>query len=136
MYKNFYKIIFNRNLGLLITVCETAHNNGKLSKDKICKIFIFNVSGNTHLDGSVIASKADKDKNYFSTGTLTFNNIAKEKSYESTAGSVSFSAGTGGMSFVPTLSHFEDEEHGTTHAAIFNNGTVASVGWATCCPRI
>ena len=82
------------------------------------------VGGNTHLDGAVIASKADKDKNYFSTGTLTFNNIANEKSYESTAGSVSFSAGTGGMSFVPTLSHFEDEEHGTTHAAIFNNGTV------------
>ncbi|MBR5675968.1 MAG: hemagglutinin repeat-containing protein, partial [Neisseriaceae bacterium] len=82
------------------------------------------VGGNTHLDGAVIASEADKEKNRFSTETLTWHNIANEKSYESTAGSVSFSAGTGGMSFIPTLSHFEDEEHGTTNAAIFGNGTV------------
>ncbi|MBQ9724120.1 MAG: VENN motif pre-toxin domain-containing protein, partial [Neisseriaceae bacterium] len=152
MNKNLHKVIFNKTTGLMIVVCETAHSCGKSRKIVIFNLsgslsysetkanlktvneqtglfagedgIYLTVGGNTHLDGAVIASKADKDKNYFSTGTLTFNNIANEKSYESTAGSVNFSAGTGGMSFVPTLSHFEDKEHGTTHAAIFNNGTV------------
>ena len=41
MNKLLYKVIFNSNIGLMIVVCETAHNNGKSSNDRICKIIVF-----------------------------------------------------------------------------------------------
>ena len=44
MRQNLHKTMFNRNLGLMIEVCETAHNNGKSSKDKVCKIALFTLS--------------------------------------------------------------------------------------------
>lgn len=41
------------------------------------------VKGNTHLTGAVIDSKAEKEKNKLTTGTLTWEDIENKASYES-----------------------------------------------------
>ncbi|MBR6027245.1 MAG: hypothetical protein IK065_06600 [Neisseriaceae bacterium] len=37
MNKNLHKLIFNRNLGLMIAVCEITHNSGKSTEIKFAK---------------------------------------------------------------------------------------------------
>ena len=45
MNKQLHKVIFNKSIGLMAVVAETAHNNGKSSKDKRFHVALFNLSG-------------------------------------------------------------------------------------------
>lgn len=60
MNKNLHKVIFNRNLGLMIAVSETAHNSGKSSKDKIFQVALLCISGNLNI-------RSDEDINLTDT---------------------------------------------------------------------
>ncbi|EKT4521414.1 hemagglutinin repeat-containing protein [Pseudomonas putida] len=54
------------------------------------------VGKHTQLDGSVIASTADADKNRLSTGTLGWSDIANKAEFKSQLASASISGGNGG----------------------------------------
>ena len=65
MNKNLHKVIFNKSTGLMIAVCETAHNNGKSSKDKRFQVALFSLSGSLKRSStsvSEVKNNFDKDK--------------------------------------------------------------------------
>ncbi|MEQ2018204.1 hemagglutinin repeat-containing protein, partial [Photorhabdus bodei] len=90
-----------------------------------------NVGEHTQLDGAVIASTADKDKNTLDTGTLGFGDIKNKADFKTEHHSVSISTGgsTGGMILsnlaANTLGGANREGHAqsTTHAAV-SDGTL------------
>ncbi|MFP1761096.1 hypothetical protein ACLECS_17770, partial [Lonsdalea quercina] len=51
------------------------------------------VGNHTQLDGAVIASTADKDKNLLDTGTLGWSDIHNQADYQSEHQSAGFSSG-------------------------------------------
>ncbi|MBR6027195.1 MAG: ESPR domain-containing protein, partial [Neisseriaceae bacterium] len=59
MNKNLHKVIFNRNTGLMIAVCETAYNSGKSRKDRVFQVALFVISSDTIYAG----------KTYIQTGS-------------------------------------------------------------------
>ena len=89
------------------------------------------VSGHTQLNGAVIASTGDKDKNHLNTGTLGWTDIHNQADYSATHSGVSLSTGgpvgkdlltnmAGGM-----LSGADNSDHaeGTTKAGV-SEGTL------------
>ncbi|MGY2257821.1 hemagglutinin repeat-containing protein [Pseudomonas sp. SDO55104_S430] len=90
-----------------------------------------NVGNHTQLDGSVIASTADADKNRLSTGTLGWSDIKNKAEYTSSLQSASVSSGSNGTdgftSNMPSgmLIAFNhgDSASGNTSSAI-SNGTL------------
>ncbi|WP_371365415.1 hemagglutinin repeat-containing protein [Pseudomonas sp. QL9] len=93
--------------------------------------FQIEVGNQTQLDGSVIASTADADKNRLSTGTLGWSSLDNKADYTSQQQSVSLSSGnTGSGEFVGNLPsgmlvpyNHGDSASGTTNSAI-SNGTL------------
>ncbi|WP_391528553.1 hemagglutinin repeat-containing protein [Photorhabdus akhurstii] len=89
------------------------------------------VGEHTQLDGAVIASTADKDKNTLDTGTLGFDDIKNKADFKTEHHSVSISTGgsVGGMLLsnmaANTLGGANREGHAqsTTHAAV-SDGTL------------
>ncbi|MBS9430884.1 hypothetical protein EAE93_23645 [Photorhabdus akhurstii] len=89
------------------------------------------VGEHTQLDGAVIASTADKDKNTLDTGTLGFGDIKNKADFKTEHHSVSISTGgsVGGMLLsnmaANTLGGANREGHAqsTTHAAV-SDGTL------------
>ncbi len=89
------------------------------------------VGEHTQLDGAVIASTADKDKNTLDTGTLGFGDIKNKADFKTEHHSVSISTGgsVGGMLLsnmaANTLGGANREGHdqSTTHAAV-SDGTL------------
>ncbi|WP_448511158.1 hemagglutinin repeat-containing protein, partial [Photorhabdus sp. MH8.4] len=89
------------------------------------------VGEHTQLDGAVIASTADKDKNTLDTGTLGFGDIKNKADFKTEHHSVSISTGgsAGGM-FLSNLAantlggaNREGHTQSTTHAAV-SDGTL------------
>ena len=67
------------------------------------------VKGNTHLQGGIIASKAEKEKNRITTGTLTWENIDNKAEYKTKASGITVSTNAVsklnplGLGYVPTI---------------------------------
>ncbi|EGO62227.1 hemagglutinin repeat-containing protein, partial [Acetonema longum] len=74
--------------------------------------FDIKVVGNTDLDGSVLGSEAEANKNKLSTGTLTFSDIENKAEYKAESNGVGNA--TGPNLGVPV----SDDKTSTTHAAI------------------
>ncbi|MDC9622851.1 hemagglutinin repeat-containing protein [Xenorhabdus sp. XENO-7] len=93
--------------------------------------FDVNVKEHTQLDGAVIASTADKDKNRLETGTLGFSNIENQAEYKTEHQSVGVSTGGAiGSQLVSNMSsnmlagtNKNDSQSSTTHAAV-SDGTI------------
>ncbi|MDF3840230.1 hypothetical protein P3W55_00730, partial [Pseudomonas citronellolis] len=93
--------------------------------------FQIDVGNHTQLDGSVIASTAEADKNRLSTGTLGWSSIDNKADYKSQQQSVSISSGSDGSGkFVSNMPsgmlvayNHGDSASGTTGSAI-SNGTL------------
>ena len=67
------------------------------------------VKGNTHLQGGIIASKAEKEKNRVTTGTLTWENIDNKAKYKTKASGITVSTHAVsklnplGLGYIPTI---------------------------------
>ena len=93
--------------------------------------FQIDVGNHTQLDGSVIASTAEADKNRLSTGTLGWSSIDNKADYKSQQQSVSISSASDGSGkFVSNMPsgmlvayNHGDSASGTTGSAI-SNGTL------------
>jgi len=93
--------------------------------------FQIDVGNHTQLDGSVIASTAEADKNRLSTGTLGWSSIDNKADYKSQQQSVSISSGSDGSGkFISNMPsgmlvayNHGDSASGTTGSAI-SNGTL------------
>lgn len=93
--------------------------------------FDVKVGEHTQLDGAVIASTADKDKNRLETGTLGFSNIENKAEYKTEHQSVGVSTGgaigsqlTSNMtSNMLAGTNRSDSQSSTTHAAV-EDGTI------------
>nr|WP_246593549.1 hemagglutinin repeat-containing protein [Photorhabdus akhurstii] len=93
--------------------------------------FDIKVGEHTQLDGAVIASTADKDKNRLETGTLGFSNIENKAEYKTEHQSVGVSTGgaigsqlTSNMtSNMLAGTNRSDSQSSTTHAAV-EDGTI------------
>ncbi|MDE9566053.1 hemagglutinin repeat-containing protein [Xenorhabdus bovienii] len=93
--------------------------------------FDVKVGEHTQLDGAVIASTADKDKNRLETGTLGFSDIENKAEYQtehqsvgiSTGGSMGSQMGTNMASNMLAGTHKSDSKSSTTHAAV-GDGTI------------
>ncbi|AWK40497.1 hypothetical protein A4R40_02655 [Photorhabdus laumondii subsp. laumondii] len=90
------------------------------------------VGEHTQLDGAVIASTADKDKNTLDTGTLGFGDIKNKADFKTEHHSVSISTGgsAGGM-FLSNLAantlggaNREGHAQSTTHAAVSDGALI------------
>ncbi|EPF5869551.1 hemagglutinin repeat-containing protein [Morganella morganii] len=88
--------------------------------------FEVTVGKHTQLDGAVIASAADKDKNTLDTGTLGFNNLENKAEYqvEHQGGSLSSGGAVGGNlvsnlgSALAVADNKKESSSNTTHAAV------------------
>ncbi|MBD2798488.1 hemagglutinin repeat-containing protein [Xenorhabdus sp. 18] len=88
--------------------------------------FDIKVGEHTQLDGAVIASTADKDKNRLETGTLGFSDIENKAEYQSEHQSVGISTGGAvGSQLASNMasnmlagSNKSDSKSSTTHAAV------------------
>ncbi|QXO72421.1 hemagglutinin repeat-containing protein [Morganella morganii] len=88
--------------------------------------FEVTVGKHTQLDGAVIASTADKDKNTLDTGTLGFNNLENKAEYqvEHQGGSLSSGGAVGGNlvsnlgSALAVADNKKESSSNTTHAAV------------------
>ncbi|TYP16521.1 hemagglutinin repeat-containing protein [Xenorhabdus doucetiae] len=93
--------------------------------------FDIKVGEHTQLDGAVIASTADKDKNRLDTGTLGFSDIENKAEYQSEHQSVGISTGGAvGSQLASNMasnmlagSNHSDSQSSTTHAAV-SDGTI------------
>ncbi|MBD2812590.1 hemagglutinin repeat-containing protein, partial [Xenorhabdus sp. Vera] len=93
--------------------------------------FDIKVGEHTQLDGAVIASTADKDKNRLETGTLGFSDIENKAEYQSEHQSVGISTGGAvGSQLASNMasnmlagSNHSDSKSSTTHAAV-SDGTL------------
>ncbi|QTL40329.1 hemagglutinin repeat-containing protein [Xenorhabdus budapestensis] len=93
--------------------------------------FDVKVGEHTRLDGAVIASHAEKDKNRLDTGTLGFSDIQNKAEYKTEHQSVGISTGGAvGSQLVSNMSsnmlagtHKHDSQSSTTHAAV-SDGTM------------
>ncbi|MBE8598164.1 hemagglutinin repeat-containing protein, partial [Xenorhabdus sp. BG5] len=93
--------------------------------------FDIKVREHTQLDGAVIASTADKDKNRLDTGTLGFSDIQNKAEYKtehqsvgiSTGGAVGSQLGTNMASNILAGTNKSDSQSSTTHAAV-SDGTI------------
>ncbi|WP_338805237.1 hemagglutinin repeat-containing protein [Xenorhabdus griffiniae] len=94
-------------------------------------IFAGQVGEHTQLDGAVMASAADKDKNRLETGTLGFSDIENKAEYKSEHQSVGISTGGAvGSQLVSNMAsnrlagtNKSDSKSSTTHAAV-SEGTI------------
>ncbi|MEK9498090.1 VENN motif pre-toxin domain-containing protein, partial [Photorhabdus sp. P32] len=93
--------------------------------------FDIRVGEHTQLDGAVIGSTADKDRNRLETGTLGFSDIRNKAEYKTEHQSVGMSTGGAvGSQLVSNLSsnmlsgaNHSDSKSSTTHAAV-SDGTI------------
>ncbi|MEQ1966499.1 hemagglutinin repeat-containing protein [Xenorhabdus nematophila] len=93
--------------------------------------FDITVGGHTQLDGAVIASTADKDKNRLETGTLGFSDIQNKAEYKTehqsvgvgTGGAIGSQLGTNMASNMLAGSNKSDSQSSTTQAAV-SDGTI------------
>ncbi|PQQ24549.1 filamentous hemagglutinin [Photorhabdus luminescens] len=93
--------------------------------------FDVKVSEHTQLDGAVIASTADKDKNRLETGTLGFSNIENKAEYKtehqsvgvSTGGAIGSQLASNMTSNMLAGTNRSDSQSSTTHAAV-EDGTI------------
>ncbi|WP_443256037.1 hemagglutinin repeat-containing protein [Xenorhabdus sp. IM139775] len=93
--------------------------------------FDIKVGEHTQLDGAVMASTADKDKNRLDTGTLGFSDIENKAEYQSEHQSVGISTGGAvGSQLASNMasnmlagSNNSDSKSSTTHAAV-SDGTL------------
>ncbi|MEK9495065.1 VENN motif pre-toxin domain-containing protein, partial [Photorhabdus sp. P32] len=93
--------------------------------------FDISVGEHTQLDGAVIGSTADKDRNRLETGTLGFSDIRNKAEYKTEHQSVGMSTGGAvGSQLVSNLSsnmlsgaNHSDSKSSTTHAAV-SDGTI------------
>ncbi|WP_340611664.1 hemagglutinin repeat-containing protein [Xenorhabdus bharatensis] len=93
--------------------------------------FDLNVGKHTQLDGAVIASRADKDKNRLNTGTLGFSDIQNKAAYQTEQQSAGISTGGAvGSQLVSNMASNtlsgtgdQDSKTSTTQAAV-SEGTI------------
>ncbi|OTA16719.1 hemagglutinin-related protein [Xenorhabdus beddingii] len=93
--------------------------------------FDVKVGEHTQLDGAVIASTAEKDKNRLETGTLGFSDIENKAEYQSehqsvglsTSGSMGSQMGTNMASTMLASPNKSDSQSSTTQAAV-SDGTI------------
>ncbi|MBD1226996.1 hemagglutinin repeat-containing protein [Xenorhabdus griffiniae] len=93
--------------------------------------FDIRVGEHTQLDGAVIASTAEKDKNRLDTGTLGFSDIQNKAEYKtehqsvgfSTCGAVGSQLGTNMASNLLAGTNKSGNQSSTTHAAV-SDGTI------------
>ncbi|WP_235201177.1 hemagglutinin repeat-containing protein, partial [Photorhabdus aegyptia] len=93
--------------------------------------FDVKVGEHTQLDGAVIASTADKDKNRLETGTLGFSNIENKAEYKtehqsvgvSTGGAIGSQLASNMTSNMLAGTNRSDSQSSTTHAAV-EDGTI------------
>lgn len=93
--------------------------------------FDITVGNHTQLDGAVIASTADSNKNKLNTGTLGWTDIHNESKTSGDSHTVAISGSTGGSgsgenrNVAPAIGtgHAEESSSGTTSSAI-SNGTI------------
>ena len=86
-----------------------------------------NVAGNTHLKGGIVDSQATAEKNHFSTGSLTAENIKNysEANVESMGGGLSTdptqNIANGFVAGLSALGNINKQDSTTTHSAIGSN---------------
>ncbi|BFQ93391.1 hemagglutinin repeat-containing protein [Gallibacterium anatis] len=86
-----------------------------------------NVAGNTHLKGGIVDSQATAEKNHFSTGSLTAENIKNysEANVESMGGGLSTdptqNIANGFAAGLSALGNINKQDSTTTHSAIGSN---------------
>ncbi|NBI13764.1 filamentous hemagglutinin N-terminal domain-containing protein [[Haemophilus] felis] len=94
---------------------QTSVDVGKGGMDVVVK-------GNTHLEGAVISSHAEKADNRFQTGTLTTKDIQNHSELKTK--SVAISGGSSGINPMSTLSllgNKNESSQSTTHSAVGEN---------------
>ncbi|MDK9561379.1 hemagglutinin repeat-containing protein [Gallibacterium anatis] len=86
-----------------------------------------NVAGNTHLKGGIVDSQATAEKNHFTTGSLTAENIENysEAKVESVSGGLSTdptqNIANGFAAGLSALGNIHQQDSSTTHSAIGSN---------------
>ncbi|MBP4134355.1 hemagglutinin repeat-containing protein, partial [Gallibacterium anatis] len=86
-----------------------------------------NVAGNTHLKGGIVDSQASQEKNHFTTGSLTAENIKNysEANVESMGGGLSTdptqNIANGFVAGLSALGNINKQDSTTTHSAIGSN---------------
>ncbi|KGQ63121.1 hypothetical protein IO48_02700, partial [Gallibacterium anatis 4895] len=86
-----------------------------------------NVAGNTHLKGGIVDSQATAEKNHFTTGSLTAENIENysEAKVESVSGGLSTdptqNIANGFVAGLSALGNINKQDSTTTHSAIGSN---------------
>ena len=87
--------------------------------------YAINVGGNTDLKGGVIASSADANRNWLSTGTLTTSDINNKSSYSASQEGISASySSTGGFSAMPSMSLPQGKDASSTTQAGIAQGVI------------
>ncbi len=87
------------------------------------KGYDIDIGGNTDLKGAIIDSKAEKEKNRLTTGTLTWEDIDNKAEYETEASGITASTDAvsklnpAGLGYVPTVP-VKGESGSTTYTAI------------------
>ncbi|WP_230589097.1 hemagglutinin repeat-containing protein [Gallibacterium anatis] len=86
-----------------------------------------NVAGNTHLKGGIVDSQASQEKNHFTTGSLTSENIENysEAKVESVGGGLSTdptqNIANGFAAGLSALGNINKQDSSTTHSAVGSN---------------
>ncbi|OBX05798.1 hypothetical protein [Gallibacterium genomosp. 3] len=118
-----------------------ASVNGSLNRGKLNAAYVetqsglhageagvtVNVAGNTHLTGAIVDSQASQEKNHFTTGSLTSENIENysEAKVESVSGGLSTdptqNIANGFAAGLSALGNINKQDSSTTHSAVGSN---------------
>ncbi|OBW99715.1 hypothetical protein QV05_09455 [Gallibacterium genomosp. 1] len=118
-----------------------ASVNGSLNRGKLNAAYVetqsglhageagltVNVEGNTHLTGAIVDSQASQEKNHFTTGSLTSENIENysEAKVESVGGGLSTdptqNIANGFAAGLSALGNINKQDSSTTHSAVGSN---------------
>ena len=86
------------------------------------------VKNNTHLKGAVIDSKAEKEKNRITTGTLTWENIDNKAEYKTSGKGISYTNGAGiplnALGLLSNMGPTVKDKAGTTTTSAVSKGTI------------
>ena len=86
------------------------------------------VKNNTHFKGAVIDSKAEKEKNRITTGTLTWENIDNKAEYKTSGKGISYSTGAGiplnALGLLSNMGPTVKDKAGTTTQSAVSQGTI------------
>ena len=86
------------------------------------------VKNNTRFKGAVIDSKAEKEKNRITTGTLTWENIDNKAEYKASGKGISYSTGAGvplnALGLLSNMGLTVKDKAGTTTTSAISKGTI------------